>query len=108
MEKAKEINIALEEQIPLILANNELGSVEDIGRKRNLGESEDLHNLLKSEEKILNALNQRKNLIDYKLRHYGGDNLTGIEGIDRLNTQLRPRDSMIKSSLKRNANLLIN
>ena len=82
VEKAKEINIALEEQIPLILANNELSSVEDIGEeKKSCSESEDLHNLLKSEEKILNALNQRKNLIDYKLRNYGGDNLTGIEGI---------------------------
>ena len=82
IEKAKEINIALEEQLPLIVANDELNSKEDIGEeKKCCSESEDVHNLLKSEEMILNDLKQRKELIDYKLRHLGGDNLTGIDGI---------------------------
>ena len=82
VEKAKEINSSLEQQIPLILSSNELESKEDNGEeKKSCSESEDLHNLLKQEELILNDLNQSKDLIDYKLRHLGGDVLTGIDGI---------------------------
>ena len=82
VEKAKEINTSLEEQIPLLLCNKELESKEDIGEeKKSCSESEDLHNLLKQEELVLNDLKQKKNLIDYKLRHLGGTNLTGIDGI---------------------------
>ena len=82
VEKAKEINIALEEEIPLNQSIKEFGSEEDKGEeKKSCSESEDLHNLIKNEEEIINDLNQRKKLIDYKLRLYGGTNLKGIEGI---------------------------
>ena len=82
VEKAKEINTSLEQQIPLILSSNELDSKEDNGEeKKSCSESEDLHNLLKQEDLILNDLKQSKNLIDYKLRHLGGDVLTGIDGV---------------------------
>ena len=82
VEKAKDINTSLEQQIPLILSSNELDSKEDKGEeKKSCSESEDLHNLLKEEDLILNDLKQSKNLIDYKLRHLGGDVLTGIDGV---------------------------
>ena len=69
VEKAKEINIALEEEIPLNQSIKDFGSEEDKGEeKKSCSESEDLHNLIKNEEEIINDLNQRKKLIDYKLR----------------------------------------
>ena len=49
VEKAKEINIALEEEIPLNQSIKEFGSEEDKGEeKKSCSESEDLHNLIKN------------------------------------------------------------
>ena len=82
VKKAKEINIALEEEIPLKQSIKEFGSEEDKGEeKKSCSESEDVHNLLKNEEEIINDLNQSKKLLDYKLRLYGGTNLKAIDGI---------------------------
>ena len=41
----------------------------------------ELFKVIKNEEEIINDLNQRKKLIDYKLRLYGGTNLKGISSV---------------------------